>query len=214
MAHAIDLPEPHSILGSAASPLAVISAVNSTHEKVVSHVATDAQVDAGEIEPVNRLAATGERELMVSAKDPNGLPEGFETRHGAPMVGVTSHPEAIHSDRESRTAAPPDAQDWSDNIFAGFAQSASAYRSKQVVNKEFRSNLREERREEARGEARNRREQERPRREARQRDLQQEALKKKALAAKKMVLDRQKRNKRGDKSAARLTKNRPRGRLR
>lgn len=159
-AHSIQLPDPHTILGSAAPyvpsrqirgapPLPSerarqtgISRVNSTHTKI-------GRVNArGNLDPVNRLP-NGESELVISARDAEGdheedvdrgTPEGFETRYGAPIVGVTSHPEAIYGTNSSRGAFErnPDAIDWSDNIFRGFAQSMRAYAARQRVNDEIR----------------------------------------------------------------------------
>ena len=152
MAHPINLRDPnlpkidesvredeHTIVGGAAPKGAPgISMVNSTHEKSIAHV-------EGQIEPVNRLPGTGERELMTTAWSPalkdkgpeTAFPEAFETRYGAPVVGLTSHPEAMHSDEETRAKTPEDAQIWSDNLFHGFAQSMQAYDAKQAVNAEL-----------------------------------------------------------------------------
>lgn len=115
-----------------------ISSVNSTHEKSVAH-------KNGAIEPVNKLPSTGESELMTSAWAPEMFPEGFETRYGAPMLGVTSHPEAMHTDPDTILNTLEDAKTWSGNIFKGFAQSMKAYSGKQAVNEQIRTKKARER---------------------------------------------------------------------
>lgn len=151
MGHSIDLRDPkhmspkhsggfedeHTIVGGAAPKNTKhISNVNSTHEKIVAH-------KDGQIEPVNTIEATGKSELMTSAWSPEGFPEAFETRYGAPIIGITSHPEAMHTDPDTRKNTPKDAQNWSDNLFKGFAQSMQAYRAKQSVNAELLGPIRE-----------------------------------------------------------------------
>lgn len=134
-----------SILGGAAperppGETRSIDAINSTHEKVVGHA-------GGELSPINQLPGvrTGPRsELMISALGPDGHPEGFETRHGAPIVGVTSHPEAIFGTRGAREEASAQGRGWSDRVLAGFAQAADAYAARQEVNRELRARIRRE----------------------------------------------------------------------
>ena len=81
------------------------------------------------------LQQRDESELVVTAlDDKHGTPEGFETRHGAPLMGITSHPEAIYRGSTDRQKATPDARTWSDALFQGFEQSMQAYQGKQAVN--------------------------------------------------------------------------------
>lgn len=123
MPHGLRL-APHTLLGGASpTPDGTVDRINSTHQKVV------------DFSGVNSLEATGEPELRVSAEDEHGLPEGFETTHGAPIVGVTSHPEAIHgASRDARRAASDQGRRFSDNVFRGFEQSQRAYAGRQQVN--------------------------------------------------------------------------------
>jgi hypothetical protein len=89
---------------------------------------------------VHPLPATGEPEIRQSATDEHGSPEGFETTHGAPIVGVTSHPEAIHgASRDARLAASAQGRQFSHNVFRGFEQSQRAYAGRQQVNAQIRA---------------------------------------------------------------------------
>jgi gamma-glutamyl-gamma-aminobutyrate hydrolase PuuD len=111
-----------------------INSVNSTHVKVAAHGA------GGAIE--SNTLPTGESELITSAlsADATPHPEGFETRHGAPIVGVTSHPEAIAgASSTARKAATPQAQEFSDNVFRHFAGAMQTYGLKQLVNQQIRA---------------------------------------------------------------------------
>lgn len=182
-AHELRLPEPHSLLGAAAPKTGngqtranTISAVNSTHSKVVAHengkllkkgVLEERSKPKPEPKPEPKPKSKSKRrrnrrkggvtasatsavappppsndyvdELMISATDGHGNPEGFETRHGAPVMGITSHPEAIHGTNSARNAANADARTWSDNIFKGFAQSTRAYAAKKTMLAELKS---------------------------------------------------------------------------
>jgi len=150
-AHPIRLPDPHSLLGGAApvtdattTPKAranQISQVNSTHKKVVAHTKSDQ--DGTVLSPVEQLAPRGEHgtkepALRVTATDDTGKPEGFEAPYGAPMIGVTSHPEALYGSNSSRAPFSEqghgDAITWSDNLFKGFSQSMQAYAGRQELN--------------------------------------------------------------------------------
>jgi gamma-glutamyl-gamma-aminobutyrate hydrolase PuuD len=149
-AHPLTFPDPHTILGGAApktvlatpgawpegSRLPGVDAINSTHKKVIA-------LDEGthDITGVKRLPADDEPELIVSALSPgDDHAEGFETRHGAPMVGVTSHPEAIHgASGAARGGATAQGRDWSDNVFKAFEQSMRTHGNRQVLNKELLS---------------------------------------------------------------------------
>lgn len=145
-AHGLTFPVPHSLIGGASRTGKTLDVINSTHKKVG---ATDA---LGRLIGVPDLPGTGrvlrreggdihlpkESELVVSALDAtHGTPEGFETRHGAPQMGITSHPEAIYRGSKDRDSATPDARLWSDRLFKGFDQSMRAYRGKQAVNEEI-----------------------------------------------------------------------------
>jgi gamma-glutamyl-gamma-aminobutyrate hydrolase PuuD len=123
MPHGLRL-APHTLLGGASpTPRGTVDRINSTHQKVV------------DFRNVNQLPATREPEIRISADDQHGLPEGFETTHGAPIIGVTSHPEAIHgANRAARDAASPQGRRFSDNVFRGFEQSQRAYAARQQVN--------------------------------------------------------------------------------
>lgn len=132
MAHSLTFPDPSTILGGAALGRKTVDAINSTHQKIVAY-----ERKTGELSHVNRLT-TDEPELTVSARSPEGHPEGFETTHGAPIVGVTSHPEAIHgASSAARKQATPQGRDWSDRVFKGFEQSMKAYAGRQQVNEEL-----------------------------------------------------------------------------
>ncbi len=149
MAHPLKFPDPHTILGSAARR-GTVDSINSTHQKIVSYREVDTKQvaqDAArppkvELSPVNRLDATGETELSVSAQSPEGHPEGFETRYGAPMIGVTSHPEAIHgASSAARDAATDQGREWSDNVFKAFEQSMRTHAARQEVNRALREEV-------------------------------------------------------------------------
>ena len=139
MSHGLKFPEPHTILGGAASKGGEVDKINSTHQKIVAYDKLEKTQKVPELIGVNKLLGTGESELRVSAVSPEGHPEGFETRYGAPILGVTSHPEAIHgANSKARENASEDGKTWSDNIFKGFEQSMKAYAGKQEVNAEIR----------------------------------------------------------------------------
>lgn len=123
MPHGLRL-TPHTILGGASpTPDGTVDRINSTHQKIV------------DFSRVHELEATGEPEIRPSATDEHGSPEGFETTHGAPIVGVTSHPEAIHgANRAARDAASPQGRHFSDSVFRGFEQAQRAYAGRQQVN--------------------------------------------------------------------------------
>ena len=154
MAHSLTL-EPATILGGAARRPApgqrpTVDSINSTHERGVAHA-------NGQLNPINRLDGPraganrirprpadqlADSELTVSAWGPDGHPEGFESRFGAPMVGVTSHPEAIYrGSRLARDNATDQGRQWSDNVMRGFAQSMRAYAARRAVNAEIRRGL-------------------------------------------------------------------------
>ncbi|HWX02318.1 gamma-glutamyl-gamma-aminobutyrate hydrolase family protein [Collimonas sp.] len=150
MSHALSFPDPHTILGGAApkTELATpgawpegsrspgVDAVNSTHKKVIA-------LDPGthDITGGKRLPADNKPELIVSALSPgDNHAEGFETRHGAPMVGVTSHPEAIHGAiKAAYDNATDQGGEWSDNVFEAFEQSMQTHGRRQALNKELLS---------------------------------------------------------------------------
>lgn len=132
-AHGLSFPEPHSILGGASPTPGTLDQINSTHEKI-------ADLSTVDMLPTSSIGIdTPEQELRVTATDEANNPEGFETRYGAPMVGVTSHPEAIYRGSGDRAAATSDAQEWSDNIFKAYQQSMQTYANKKQVNAELRS---------------------------------------------------------------------------
>jgi len=146
-AHGLTFPDRHTLIGGVSPTLGTLDSINSTHKKVVT---TDVH---GKLAGVPDLPGTGrvlkqeerddvvipkESELVVSALDSvHGTPEGFETRYGAPMMGVTSHPEAIYRGGTDRDKATASARNWSDNLFEGFDQSMRAYSGKQEVNEEL-----------------------------------------------------------------------------
>lgn len=148
MAHPLAFSDPHTILGGAApkselatpgawpeeSRLPGVDAINSTHKKVIA-----LDDDTYDITGVNRLPASGESELMVSALSPDDEhAEGFETRHGTPMLGVTSHPEAIHgASTAARAGATPQGTEWSDNVFKAFEQSMQTHGNRKALNAEL-----------------------------------------------------------------------------
>jgi gamma-glutamyl-gamma-aminobutyrate hydrolase PuuD len=124
MSHGLKL-VPHTILGGVRG--GTVDKINSTHKKVA------------DLRSVPILPATGERELQVSATDGDVHPEGFETTHGAPIVGVTSHPEAIHgASSDAQAAATPQGREWSDRVLRGFEQSMKTYAARQQVNADIR----------------------------------------------------------------------------
>ena len=141
-AHGLNFPDSHTLLGGASPTGGTLDKINSTHKKVVA-------TQGGRITGVPALPGTrdvqdsdgrvlqqrNEPELVVTAlDDKHGTPEGFETRHGAPLMGITSHPEAIYRGSSDRHKATPDARTWSDALFQGFEQSMQAYQAKQAVN--------------------------------------------------------------------------------
>ena len=141
-AHGLVFPDRHTLVGSASPQVGTLDKINSTHKKV-------AATQNGRLTGVPDLPATRkvvndqgvvlqsplEPELVVTALDAeHQTPEGFETRYGAPMMGITSHPEAIYRGSGDRASATPDARIWSDKLFTGFEQSMRAYGGKQAVN--------------------------------------------------------------------------------
>jgi gamma-glutamyl-gamma-aminobutyrate hydrolase PuuD len=141
-AHPIEL-RPKTILGGAAPDATMgVSMVNSTHEKVVGHKKGD-NPRKTVLSPVNQLQpglSQPEPELIVSAIDPKGNPEGFETAYGAPIVGVTSHPESLFRKGSARDKfGHPDAIKFADNLFKGFAQSMQTYTGKQALNADIKT---------------------------------------------------------------------------
>jgi gamma-glutamyl-gamma-aminobutyrate hydrolase PuuD len=150
-AHGLTFPDPHTLIGGATPTVGTLDSINSTHKKVVD---TDVQ---GGLAGVPDLPGTGrtikrpqseggdvvvpkESELVVSALDSaHGTPEGFETRYGAPLMGITSHPEAIYRGGSDRDKATTHAKSWSDSLFKGFDQSMRAYSGKQEVNEDIRA---------------------------------------------------------------------------
>ncbi len=131
--HELKFPASNSILGDASPTKGTLDKINSTHEKVADLSSVNM------LPPSSKGLRASEPELRVTATDENNNIEGFETSYGAPMVGVTSHPEAIYRGSGDRDAATPDAQKWSDNIFKGYAQSMETYSNKKAVNAEIRS---------------------------------------------------------------------------
>ena len=134
-AHGLLFPEEHSLLGKSTPTPGVLDSINSTHEKIAD-LSTVKQLP-----PSSRGLRPAESELVLTATDQTDArnPEGFETRHGAPMIGVTSHPEAIYRGSGDRAAATPDARVWSDNIFKGYRQSMQTYNHKKTLHAEIRS---------------------------------------------------------------------------
>lgn len=125
----------HTILGGNAG--GTIDAINSTHAKIVD-LAGVPPLPSGE--PELTVSATARAIEGTKATDPH--PEGFETTHGAPMVGVTSHPEAIHgASGTARTAATDTGKAWSDDLVHGFAQSMHTYAARQDVNAQIHDQM-------------------------------------------------------------------------
>ncbi|QMW00606.1 gamma-glutamyl-gamma-aminobutyrate hydrolase family protein [Spirosoma foliorum] len=132
-----------------------INAMNSTHQKVVAldknremiirdDVGSDTLRVKGKNVPQKRMLINGKPEVEFTVWDGTGetkTPEGFETRYGAPVMGITSHPEAISGTGGARKAFDEhqDAIMWSDNIFKGFAQSMQTYAAKQQVLSDLKS---------------------------------------------------------------------------
>ena len=122
-----------------------ISGVNSTHEKVIHHVGEEPvakpiritqSIDGKKVEVDDNRKINNRTELMITAWDNDTAtksPEGFETRYGAPMMGITSHPELITGSASYRPKFEEDAQKWSDNIFKVFAQSMMTYAEKKKL---------------------------------------------------------------------------------
>ena len=150
MAHPLRFPNPSTLLGSALPD--GVDKMNSTHEKIVKY-----DPHTMELNPINKLPQPGrkvgeelpaETEMMISAtgpvshKDGRQQPEGFETRYGAPIAGITSHPEAIYGSRGARDQATTKGKAWADSLFAGFQQSMKTYAAKQRVNDEIRKRVR------------------------------------------------------------------------
>jgi hypothetical protein len=127
MPHGLTL-RPHTILGGVRG--GTIDKINSTHMKVAN------------LSSVHKLPATGQPELQMSAKDSEGHPEGFETTYGAPIVGATSHPEAIHgASSKARKAATDQGRAWSDYVMRGFEQSMQTYAARRQVNAQIRDQV-------------------------------------------------------------------------
>lgn len=132
-----------------------INAMNSTHQKIVAFdnhgemvirddVGTDRLIIKGKVVEVKRKLIEGQPEVMFTTWDGTGknkTPEGFETRYGAPVMGITSHPEAISGTNTARTAFKDhrDAIGWSDNIFKDFAQSMTTYAHKKKLLLDLKS---------------------------------------------------------------------------
>ncbi len=138
-AHPIEV-RPSTIIGGARAKGAStkISSVNSTHVKVVAHNKGEKPQQTS-LSDINRLP-NGTPELTLSAIDPTGNPEGFETTHGAPIVGVTSHPEALFRHGKAREQfGHADAIDFSDRLFKGFAQSMQTYAARPGINEQVRN---------------------------------------------------------------------------
>ena len=130
MGHGLDL-VPHTILGGSRG--GSVDKINSTHEKVV------------DLSSVSRLPkrpreAQPEPELRVSARSTDGEIEGFETPHGAPIVGVTSHPEAIHgASSKAVSNASWQGKAWSDEVILAHEQAMQTYASRKQVNAHVRA---------------------------------------------------------------------------
>lgn len=123
MAHGLEL-RPHTILGGVSG--GTVDAINSTHQKIA------------DLSTVRKLPATGQHELQISARH-GTHPEGFETVYGAPMVGVTSHPEAIHgANTKAREAATAQGKAWSDRVFRAFEEEMKTYAGRKRVNEAIR----------------------------------------------------------------------------
>ncbi len=134
-----------------------VSQINSTHEKLARTDTGDAtgnltgvpivpgtmlQQQPNTREEVIPPPLQPRPEMVISARDPgSNTPEGFETSFGAPVVGITSHPEAIFGAsraRENFGRRNRDAINWSQNVFRAFGQSMHTYRKKQQVNQEIK----------------------------------------------------------------------------
>jgi hypothetical protein len=122
MPHGLVL-KPHTILGGA--PGGTIDKINSTHVKVA------------DLRSVPVLANKAPA-LQVSATDKLGSPEGFETTHGAPMVGSPRTPRRSTVPKARHDNVSQQGRDWSDEVFKGFEQEMRTYNARRQVNAEMR----------------------------------------------------------------------------
>lgn len=133
-----------------------LSTVNSTHWATPA-MNIDGELRAAPAPATPRLQALQEaaklprspRELEVSALAPNphgGLPtvEAFESRHGAPVIGIQWHPEGYLPGAPGRADAHPDTIAQAESLFRGFSQATRAYQGRQAVNQELLQRFRRE----------------------------------------------------------------------
>ncbi len=131
-----------------------IDAVNSTHWATpsvgIDGTLTPARAPAtrglAERQASGRLPRDPSAELEVSAIATEGssLPtvEGFESRHGAPVLGVQWHPEGYLPGVPGREHGDPGAVAQADELFRGFSQASKAYRGRKAVNRELKARYR------------------------------------------------------------------------
>lgn len=126
--------------------------VNSTHWAVAAHREAGEQVGDRTLTRPSLLRASGssedpDRMLGISAYAPSyrGAPrtvEGFESRYGAPVIGVQFHPEAYlrsidrRQDMPGRQAADPAAAGAAQRLFAQFRQSAMTAQRRMALVRE------------------------------------------------------------------------------
>lgn len=80
--------------------------------------------------------------LEVSARSPKDqVVEGFESKFGAPMLGVQWHPEAYLVDSKARSSATGEAKAQSELLFQTFEDSTKTYARRQQVNDEIRARV-------------------------------------------------------------------------
>lgn len=134
--------DPHSHLGAAVrhedSATGSVRGVNSTHWAMAT--ARDGQLQQRHGAPNERHDPVAPQELQISAVEPRlGHPEGFESRHGAPIVGIQAHPEYFLT----RTKEPPTEEfgSFSTRLFTNFEQASTTYARKQSVNEEIRQRV-------------------------------------------------------------------------
>lgn len=83
------------------------------------------------------------QELQISAMDwvGRGVPEAIESRHGAPIVGIQSHPEYFLPKNYDPEKNRSQFAQFSRRLFDNFEGAARTYARRQLVNQEIRDGL-------------------------------------------------------------------------
>jgi putative glutamine amidotransferase len=155
--HGLDVGNDASVLRGTIHGVKTLDKVNSTHWATAATIqGADKRVslapapEDGATETLKNLRKLGRlpsapHELTITAtaskEDGKASPsvevEAFETRHGAPMMGVQWHPESYLPDAPGRAEAEARTVEQAENLFKAFAQAQTAYHARQDLNAEF-----------------------------------------------------------------------------